>query len=75
MPHYFYIYNISSDDSAVIQTARAKIYLFTMGTPYKIGSRILILASIGQGIFPLNVPARSHSAGPIKPSLQPVAPL
>jgi hypothetical protein len=62
MPHYFYIYNISSDDSAAIQTARAEIYLFTTGTPYKIGSRILVLASTGQGIFPSNVPARSHSA-------------
>ena len=38
MPHYFYIYNISSNDSAAIQTARAEIYLFTMGTLYKIGS-------------------------------------
>jgi ankyrin repeat protein len=63
MPYYFYIYNISSDDSAVIQTTRAEIYLFTMGTPYKIGSRILVLASMGQGIFPSNVPARSHSEG------------
>jgi hypothetical protein len=32
-----------------------------MGTLYKIGSRILVLASTGQGIFPSNVPARSHS--------------
>jgi hypothetical protein len=61
MPYYFYIYNISSNDSAAIQTTRAKIYLFTIGTLYKIGSRILILASTGQGIFPSNVPARSHS--------------
>jgi hypothetical protein len=61
VPYYFYIYNISSDDSAAIQTARAEIYLFTTETPYKIGSRILILASMGQGIFPLNVPARSYS--------------
>jgi hypothetical protein len=42
------IYNISSDDSAAIQTARAEIYLFTTGTPYKIISRILVLASTGQ---------------------------
>jgi hypothetical protein len=62
IPYYFYIYNISSNDSAAIQTARAKIYLFTMGTLYKIGSRILILTSTRQGIFPSNVPARSHSA-------------
>jgi hypothetical protein len=61
IPYYFYIYNISFNNSATIQTARAKIYLFTTGTPYKIGSRILILASTGQGIFPSNVPARSHS--------------
>jgi hypothetical protein len=61
MPYYFYIYNISSNNSAAIQTTRAEIYLFTMGTPYKISSRILVLASTGQGIFPSNVPARSHS--------------
>jgi len=61
IPHYFYIYNISSNNSAAIQTARAEIYLFTTGTPYKIGSRILVLASTGQGIFPSNVPARRHS--------------
>jgi hypothetical protein len=61
MPHYFYIYNISSDDSAAIQTARAEIYLCTTETPYKIDSRILVLASMGQGIFPSNVPARRHS--------------
>jgi hypothetical protein len=48
VPHCFYIYNISSDDSAAIQTARAEIYLFTTGTPYKIISRILVLASTGQ---------------------------
>jgi hypothetical protein len=48
MPHCFYMYNISSGDSAAIQTARAEIYLFTMGTPYKIISRILVLASTGQ---------------------------
>jgi hypothetical protein len=48
MPHCFYIYNISSDDSAAIQTARAEIYLFTTGTLYKINSRILVLASTGQ---------------------------
>jgi hypothetical protein len=38
MPHYFYIYNISSNDSAAIQTTKAEIYLFTMGTLYKINS-------------------------------------
>jgi hypothetical protein len=47
IPYYFYIYNISFDDSAAIHTARAEIYLFTMGTPYKIDSRILVLASTG----------------------------
>jgi hypothetical protein len=61
VPYYFYMYNISSDDSAAIQTTRAEIYLFTIGTPYKIDSRILVLASMGQGIFPSNVPARRHS--------------
>ena len=62
VPHCFYIYNISSDDSAAIQTAKAEIYLFTTGTPYKINSQILVLASTGQWFFPLNLTARSHSA-------------
>jgi hypothetical protein len=35
-----------------------------MGTPYKIDSRILVLASTGQGIFPSNVPAQRHSGRP-----------
>ena len=32
MPHYFYIYNISSYDFGAIQTLRAEIYIFTTGT-------------------------------------------
>ena len=62
VPHCFYIYNISSDDSAAIQTARAEIYLFTTGTPYKIDSWTLVFAPSGQGFFYSNLPARSHSA-------------
>jgi hypothetical protein len=62
MPHYFYTYNISSDDFAVIETTRAEIYLFTMGTPYKINSRTLVLASSGEGFYHSNIPPRSHSA-------------
>jgi hypothetical protein len=61
MPHYFYTYNISSDDFAVIETTRAEIYLFTMGTPYKINSRTLVLASSGEGFYHSNIPPRSHS--------------
>jgi hypothetical protein len=61
MPHCFYIYNISSNDSAAIQTARAKIYLFITGTLYKIDSRMLVFAPLGQGFFHSNLPARSHS--------------
>jgi hypothetical protein len=61
MPHYFYTYNISSDDFAVIETIRAEIYLFTMGTPYKINSRTLVLASSGEGFYHSNIPPRSHS--------------
>jgi hypothetical protein len=49
MPHYFYIYNISSYDFTAIQTMKAEICLFTMGTPYKINSRTLVLASSGEG--------------------------
>jgi hypothetical protein len=59
MPHYFYIYNISLDDFAAIYTTRAEIYLFTTGTPYKIDSRILVLASTGQG----NLQKKSLSGG------------
>ena len=61
MPHYFYIYNISLNDFTVIQTIRAEIYLFTTGTLYKIGSRILVLASMGQGNLQKNLPVRRHS--------------
>ena len=61
IPCYFYMYNISSDDFAVIQTIRAEIYLFTMGTPYKINSRTLVLASSGEGFYHSNIPPRSHS--------------
>ena len=68
-PHYFYIYNISSYDFAAIQTARAEIYLFTMGTPYKIYSRILVLASYGGGKLTVKCPSpetlRKKSSGGI----------
>ena len=46
---------------SVIETARAEIYLFTTGTPYKIDSRTLVFAPSGQGFFYSNLPARSHS--------------
>jgi len=62
IPYYFYIYNISSDDFAVIQTIRAEIYLFTIGTPYKINSRTLILASSGEGFYHSNLPPPRRSA-------------
>jgi len=57
MPHYFYIYNISSHDFSAIQTATGEIYLFTIGTLYKIDRRILVLASFGGGIFPFKCPS------------------
>jgi hypothetical protein len=60
MPYYFYIYNISIYNSITIQTTRAKIYLFTMETLYKIDSRILVLASTGQGNLQKKVPVRKH---------------
>ena len=62
MPHYFYTYNISLDDFAVIETIRAEIYLFTMGTPYKINSRTLVLASSGEGFYHSNLPPPRRSA-------------
>ena len=51
MPHYFYMHNISLDDFGAIQAARGEIYIFTMGTPYKISSQALVLASLRTGIF------------------------
>jgi hypothetical protein len=51
VPHYFYIYNISSHDFDAIQTLRAEIYMFTTGTPYKISSRALLPPSLRTGIF------------------------
>jgi len=51
MPHYFYIYNISSHDFDAIQTPRAEIHIFTTGTPYKISSRALLPPSLRTGIF------------------------
>jgi hypothetical protein len=41
---------------------KAEIYLFTMGTPYKINSRTLVLASSGEGTWQSNVPPPRHSA-------------
>jgi hypothetical protein len=49
--YYFYIYYISIYDFGAIQTPRAEIYIFTMGTLYKISSRILVFASLWTGIF------------------------
>jgi len=51
VPHYFYIYNISSHDFGTIQAPRAEIYIFTTGTPYKISSRALLPPSLRTGIF------------------------
>ena len=51
VPHYFYIYNISSHDFGAIQTPRAEIYIFTTGTLYKISSRALLPPSLRTGIF------------------------
>jgi hypothetical protein len=39
------------------QTTRAEIYLFTTGTPYKISSRFLVLASFGGGKLPFKCPS------------------
>ena len=61
MPHYFYIYNISSYDFTAIQTMKAEIYLFTMGTLYKIYSRILVLAFYGGGKLTVKCPSPETS--------------
>jgi len=74
IPCYFYMYNISSDDFAVIQTIRAEIYLFTMGTPYKINSRTLVLASSGEGFYHSNLPPPRRSVCPSKNILTRAAP-
>jgi hypothetical protein len=62
IPYYFYMYNISSDDFAVIQTIGDEIYLFTMGTPYKINSRTPVFASSGEGFYHSNLPPPRRSA-------------
>ena len=51
----------------MIQTARAKIYLFTTGTPYKISSRILVFASLWTGIFTIEYACPE----PSRPKLHP----
>jgi hypothetical protein len=55
------MYNISSDDFAVIQTIGAEIYLFTIGTPYKIDSRTPVFASSGEGFYHSNLPPPRRS--------------
>jgi len=69
VPHYFYIHNISSHDFGAIQTPRAEIYIFTMGTPYKISSRALLPPSLRTGIFTVECacpePFRVASALPL----------
>jgi hypothetical protein len=52
-----YIYNISTCDFTTIKNTRAEIYIFTTGTPYKISSRILVLASFGGGFLPFKCPS------------------
>jgi hypothetical protein len=61
IPYYFYIYNISLDNFAVIQTIGDEIYLFTMGTPYKINSRTPVFASSGEGFYYSNLPPPRRS--------------
>jgi hypothetical protein len=55
------MYNISLDDFTVIQTIRDEIYLFTMGTPYKINSRTPVFASSGEGFYHSNLPPPRRS--------------
>ena len=45
------MYNISAHDFGTIHTTKAEIYIFTMGTPYKISSRALLPPSFRTGIF------------------------
>jgi hypothetical protein len=45
----------------VIQTIGAEIYLFTIGTPYKIDSRTPVFASSGEGFYYSNLPPPRRS--------------
>jgi hypothetical protein len=56
IPHYFYIYYISSHDFGAIQTTRVDIYTFTTETPYKISSRTHLPPSLRTGKFTVECP-------------------
>jgi len=56
IPHYFYIYNISSYDFDAIQTTGADIYIFTTETLYKFNSRTLLPPSLRTGKFTIECP-------------------
>ena len=59
-PYYFYIYNISSDDFTAIPDYQSVCLLICIGVSVQIGSRILVFASTGQGLFKKKVPVRKH---------------
>jgi hypothetical protein len=63
-PHYFYIYNISLDDFTAIPNYQSVYLLICIGVSVQIGSRILVFASMGQGLFKKKVPVRKHLANP-----------
>ena len=51
-----FIYIISSHDFGAIETPRAEVYIFTMGTPYKISSRALLPSPLRTGNFTVECP-------------------
>jgi hypothetical protein len=51
-----FIYIISSHDFGAIETPRAEVYIFTMGTPYKISSRELLPSPLRTGNFTVECP-------------------
>jgi hypothetical protein len=62
MPHYFYIYSISSNDFGAIRLLGVAIIFFTTETLYKIDRRTLVFASTGEGFLLSNVPETSRSS-------------
>jgi hypothetical protein len=62
MPHYFYIYYISSNDFAAILDYKGWNLLICMGYQYKSVADSSYSLPSGEGNFHSNVPPRRHSA-------------
>jgi hypothetical protein len=63
-PYYFYIYNISLDDFTVIPDYQSDYLLICIEVSVQIGSRMLVFASTGQGLFTKKSPCPEASRPP-----------